>query len=260
MTSTFLGKWRIYVPRFLASDAGYAGYISGVTGFAVSSDTPGKAQNIAFILRAEGQLCFLLNNDQYVGAKNELDGFAILEEVELNDANLSHVDSPKRISTAQNLSGAQLFNAIFNNAHLVPSANGKATNLSNANLQGCGCVHQRRRNHPPAYRPTISGATEEDTAKVTRMGCTKGTKFKATKSHINYLCVFVDLIFVPFVYSAGLKLAVMFSPTSPLSLGGNEHEKTIHSYHSNFGSGSKCVGTVQLCVQPKCTEATLAAN
>src|SRR5205085_5633313 len=28
---------------------------------------PGKAANIAFILRADGQLCFLLNNGQYPG-------------------------------------------------------------------------------------------------------------------------------------------------------------------------------------------------
>lgn len=83
--------------------------------------------------------------------------------------------------------------------------------------------------------------------------CTKGTKSNPQKAQIIYV-TFGALILCPFVYS------VMFSPTLPLSHGGNEHEKIIHGYHSTFSSGSKCMGAVQLFVQPKSTGATLAAN
>ena len=76
------------------------------------------------------------NGAQFYGSNARLDGSAILEEVEFNDANLTHVDFTQANLYGANLSGAQLFNAIFNNAHLLPSANGLATNLSNANLQG----------------------------------------------------------------------------------------------------------------------------
>jgi|GEM_PF-1142348 len=69
-----------------------------------------------------------------VGAR--LDGSAILEEAQLNDANLSNLNLTQAQLMGTNLSGADLFNAKFNKANLSPSARGLATNLSRANLQG----------------------------------------------------------------------------------------------------------------------------
>ena len=73
---------------------------------------------------------------QFYGGKALVDGFAILEEVEFNDANLGNVNFTQANLYGANLSGAQLFNAKFIHACLSPSANGVATNLSYANLQG----------------------------------------------------------------------------------------------------------------------------
>lgn len=53
---------------------------------------------------------------------------------------------------------------------------------------------------------------------------------------------------------------VMFSPTWPLQRGGNDHEKTIHSYRTDVRSGSECVGAVQFVVYAKPAGATLAAH
>src|SRR3954470_9111971 len=83
MPGTFLGKWTIYIPKpdvqYWSTD-GYASYESSGgqpnpdNGFCEwynnspdgSSYPPGKAAHIALILRADGQLCFLLNNGQYL--------------------------------------------------------------------------------------------------------------------------------------------------------------------------------------------------
>ena len=84
MPSTFLGKWRIYCPtnKYAPNKSdGYASY--EYSGEHLPYQTffkeryinlpdsgpypPGKSANIAFIRRADGQLCFLLNNGQYVG-------------------------------------------------------------------------------------------------------------------------------------------------------------------------------------------------
>ena len=73
---------------------------------------------------------------QFYGAKALVDGFAILEEVEFNDANLSNVNFTQANLYGANLSGAQLFNAKFIQAHLSPSTSGVPANLSGANLQG----------------------------------------------------------------------------------------------------------------------------
>jgi hypothetical protein len=78
----------------------------------------------------------LANGAQFYGSNARLDGSAILEAVELNDANLSNVNLTQANLYGANLSGAQLFNAKFNKANLGPSANGVSANLSNANLQG----------------------------------------------------------------------------------------------------------------------------
>jgi uncharacterized protein YjbI with pentapeptide repeats len=73
---------------------------------------------------------------QFYGGKARVDGFAILENVEFNDANLSNVDFTQANLYGANLSHAQLFNAKFIRAQLSPSATDATTNLSNANLQG----------------------------------------------------------------------------------------------------------------------------
>ena len=73
---------------------------------------------------------------QFYGSKARLDGSAILEKVEFNDANLSNVNFTQANLYGANLSNSHLFNAKFNNANLSPSADGVATNLSKANLQG----------------------------------------------------------------------------------------------------------------------------
>ena len=73
---------------------------------------------------------------QLYGSKARLDGAAILEKVEFNDANLSNLNLTQANLYGANLSGALLFNVKFNKAKLSPSADHVATNLSNANLQG----------------------------------------------------------------------------------------------------------------------------
>ena len=78
----------------------------------------------------------LASRAQFYGGKASIDGSAILEGVEFNDANLSNLNLTQANLFGANLSGAQLFNAKFNKANLNPSANGVATNLSGANLQG----------------------------------------------------------------------------------------------------------------------------
>ena len=78
----------------------------------------------------------LASGAQFYGSNARLDGSAILEEVEFNDANLSNLNLTQANLLGANLSRAQLFNAKFNKANLGPSANGKSANLSNANLQG----------------------------------------------------------------------------------------------------------------------------
>ena len=78
----------------------------------------------------------LASGAQFYGGNARLDGFAILERAELNDANLSNLNLTQANLFGANLSGAQLFNAKFNKANLSPSADGVATNLSGANLQG----------------------------------------------------------------------------------------------------------------------------
>ncbi|HTG62422.1 MAG TPA: pentapeptide repeat-containing protein [Terriglobia bacterium] len=76
------------------------------------------------------------NGAQFYGSKARLDGSAILEGVEFNDANLSNVNLTQANLFGANLSGSHLFNAKFNKANLTPSADGIAANLSDANLQG----------------------------------------------------------------------------------------------------------------------------
>jgi uncharacterized protein YjbI with pentapeptide repeats len=78
----------------------------------------------------------LASGAQFYGSNARLDGSAILEEVEFNDANLSNLNLTQANLLGANLSWAQLFNAKFNKANLGPSANGKPANLSHANLQG----------------------------------------------------------------------------------------------------------------------------
>jgi hypothetical protein len=73
---------------------------------------------------------------QFYGGNARLDGSAILEKVEFNDANLSGLNLTQANLFGANLSRAHLFNAKFNKARLIPSADGVAVNLSNANLQG----------------------------------------------------------------------------------------------------------------------------
>ena len=88
------------------------------------------------ILTGANLLGVAANGAQFYGAKALVDGFAILEEVEFNDANLSNVNFTQANLYGANLSGAQLFNAKFIGAHLSRSTNGSPANLSNANLQG----------------------------------------------------------------------------------------------------------------------------
>ena len=87
MPSTFLGKWKLYVPkpdvRYFASD-GYAShkpsdgpnpgqtlcvwFMQGQGG----PFPPGNEINIAFILRADYQVCFLMNTGKYIGFMSDL--------------------------------------------------------------------------------------------------------------------------------------------------------------------------------------------
>jgi len=79
MPATFLGKWRIYIPALPALNLpdGYAAYSTEGEYEAFfcrwyvrthpPPAPPAKVVNIAFLLRADGQLCLLLNNGQYVG-------------------------------------------------------------------------------------------------------------------------------------------------------------------------------------------------
>ena len=78
----------------------------------------------------------LASRAQFYGDAARIDGSAILESVEFNDANLSNLNLTQAYLYGANLSGAQLFNAHFNKATLTPSADGVATNLSGANLHG----------------------------------------------------------------------------------------------------------------------------
>lgn len=85
MTPTFLGKWTICYPKqpdapFITYD-GYAAYtvepggdkwpVEALCLWYIESPQrepypPGKETSIAFLLRSDGQLCFLMNNGQYV--------------------------------------------------------------------------------------------------------------------------------------------------------------------------------------------------
>ena len=88
MTATFLGKWRFHIPTIdfgILSTDGWAAYehspglpIPGLgwcawytydyyEGNTTGPYPPGKETNTALVLRADGQLCFLLNNGNYVG-------------------------------------------------------------------------------------------------------------------------------------------------------------------------------------------------
>ena len=78
----------------------------------------------------------LANNIQFYGSGARIDGSAVVEEAQLNGANLSNVNFTQSQLLGTNLSGSYLFNAQFNGANLTPSANGIAANLSDANLQG----------------------------------------------------------------------------------------------------------------------------
>jgi uncharacterized protein YjbI with pentapeptide repeats len=78
----------------------------------------------------------LASGAQFYGDGARVDGSAILEEVQLNDANLSNLDFTQAQLFGANLSGSHLFNARFNRANLTPSAGGVAANLSSANLPG----------------------------------------------------------------------------------------------------------------------------
>lgn len=78
----------------------------------------------------------LATGAQFYGDSALIDGFAILEGAEFNDANLSTAKFVQANLFGANLSGAQLFNAHFNKAKLTPSSNGISTNLIGANLQG----------------------------------------------------------------------------------------------------------------------------
>jgi uncharacterized protein YjbI with pentapeptide repeats len=73
---------------------------------------------------------------QFYGSNAKIDGSAILEEAQLNDSNLSNLNLTQAQLLGTNLSGSYLFNAKFNKARLIPSANGVAASLSAANLQG----------------------------------------------------------------------------------------------------------------------------
>jgi hypothetical protein len=89
---------------------------------------------------------------QFYGDTARIDGSAILEEAQLNDANLSGVDFSQAQLMGANLSGAQLFNASFNAARLGPSANGGNANLTGANLQGADFTDAE------LYSATLAGA------------------------------------------------------------------------------------------------------
>ena len=78
----------------------------------------------------------LATGAQFYGASALIDGLAILEGAEFNDANLSTANFTQANLFGANLSGAQLFNAHFNGAKLTPASNGVSTNLIGANLQG----------------------------------------------------------------------------------------------------------------------------
>ena len=78
----------------------------------------------------------LANNVQFYGAAARLDGSAILEEAQLNNANLSNMNLSEAQLRGTNLSGSHLFNVKFRKANLAPSTAGVATNLSDSNLQG----------------------------------------------------------------------------------------------------------------------------
>jgi uncharacterized protein YjbI with pentapeptide repeats len=69
MTSTFLGKWRL---AFYNSSA-HAVYRQSVqpgdlTVFILAFGSPVREMNIAFILRSDSKICFLLNNGKYLGS------------------------------------------------------------------------------------------------------------------------------------------------------------------------------------------------
>jgi len=97
MAGTFLGKWTIYVSTIIPSVLnGHASYEDPTFGsqmgnFCVWYDNPPSGslqphknnQNIAFVLRDDGQLCFLLNNGQYVAY---LDRYFVWENFPLESA------------------------------------------------------------------------------------------------------------------------------------------------------------------------------
>jgi uncharacterized protein YjbI with pentapeptide repeats len=78
MAGTFLGKWVIYLPSMIdPAGSGYASFRDvkgpwrGTFCLWSAPPPPVKEMNIAFILRDDGQLCFLLNNGSYVYLSGE---------------------------------------------------------------------------------------------------------------------------------------------------------------------------------------------
>ena len=75
MPLTFLGKWRIYysgngqnLSYNVFYDDDLKKYITAIlTWYGGGPPPPDKVTHIAFFLRDDGQLCFLLNNGQYFG-------------------------------------------------------------------------------------------------------------------------------------------------------------------------------------------------
>lgn len=102
MAGKFLGKWTLFC--WAASQPrGYFSYgpnrdigNHGISPFYIHGDvnTPPREAHVAFILRDDGQLCFQLNNGQYVGYIDMVGayvGFAMFPS--LQDANSFRFDS-----------------------------------------------------------------------------------------------------------------------------------------------------------------------
>ena len=84
MTSTFLGKWMLS-SRWGVEES-YVGYLPSrrpgdFGALVIYGGALRKESNIAFILRADSQLCFLVNNGQYV--VSQLDGVALMDTLAL---------------------------------------------------------------------------------------------------------------------------------------------------------------------------------
>lgn len=85
----------------------------------------------------------LASGAQFYGSGARIDGSAILEAAQLNDANLSGLNLAQAQLFGANLSGSHLFNAKFNDANLTPSASGVAADLSETNLAGADFTDAR---------------------------------------------------------------------------------------------------------------------